>query len=207
METSVPLSYYWTAVKRRFLLIIVVALLAGLVGYGITARSQPRFEVHFSYIVSLAEREQAPEYRFDGYYALQATDLFTTTLAGWIAAPEVGVAAYREAGLVAPADPRTLARVISASKAAPQLVQVTVRGDSEADATSLAAGLRGVMTANVEKYHEQGTPEVAFRVVATDPWTGVVTPMAMLIAAATAVFVLVAGINVVVFSAAVRVEK
>lgn len=207
METSVPLSYYWTAVKRRFLLIIVVALLAGLVGYGIAARSQPRFEVHFSYIVSLAEREQAPEYRFDGYYALQATDLFTATLAGWIAAPEMGVAAYQEAGILAPTDPRTLARVISADKAAPQLVQVTVRGDSAEKATSLAAALRIVIAANVEKYHDQGTPELAFRVVPTDPWTGVVKPMELLIAAATAVFVLVAGLNVVVFSAAVRVEK
>lgn len=207
MDQQIPLAYYWTAVKRRWLLIVIVALLAGLIGYGIASRSQPRFEVHFSYIVSLAEREQAPEYRFDGYYALQATDLFTTTLAGWIVAPEVGVAAYQEAGILVPADPRTLSRVISAEKAAPQLVRVTVRGDSEQEATSLAAGLRDVMAANVEKYHDQGTPELAFSAVSTDPWTGIVKPIEMLVAAATAVFVLVAGLNVAVFLAAVRAEK
>lgn len=204
MNEQISLSYYWAAVKRRWVVIVVVALLAGLLAYGIATRGRPRYEVHFSYIVSLAQRERAPEYRFDGYYALQATDLFTTTLASWIGAPEVGVAAYAEAGLPAPADARAISHAIRAQKAAPQLVQVTVREDSEGMAASLAAGLRTVMATNVAKYQDEGTPELMFRAVPTDSWTGTVRPPVLVVAAATTAFVLVAGVNLVVFLAAVK---
>lgn len=198
---------YWRAVQRKLPSVLLVAAGAAVVAWLIVYRLGPTYTVHYSYLVSLSEREETEDFRFDGYYALSATDLFTATLASWVSAPEVVVAAYEEAGLPASRDPKNVARAVTAEKKAPQLVAVTVRHKDQAVAEKLAQGLQAVMERNVEQYHDQGIPELTWRVVATSPWLGMSHLSAPVIVGATFVFVLLMGVNVVLLVESVRQVK
>jgi hypothetical protein len=163
---------YIVALQRWLPLWLLMSFVVAGATYAVLSRRGPTYAVHFSYLVSLAEREQSAGYTFDGFYALQATDLFATTLAKWIEAPELIVEAYKEAGVPLPSeDARRLGRSIAANKSAPQLVEVTVAHREAAAAERLAAALQAVTERNVERYHQQGNPAVPFAVVATAPWT------------------------------------
>ncbi len=168
---------YVHAVTRRLPLWLLVSLVAASFAYAVVVRQGTTYAVHSSYLVSLAERETPSEYTFDGFYALQATDLFTATLAKWVVAPEHIVAAYQSAGVVLPgANERALRRSVEAKKTAPQLIEVVVQHEDQTSAEKLSSAVAQVMKHNVQLYHDEGTPALQFAVVTTKPWTSVVAP-------------------------------
>src|SRR3989338_3499521 len=115
------------ALNRALPLICAAGIAAAGLGYGIARKIPPSYEVHFSYIVALQERDTSPGFRYDGYYALSGTELFSSTLASLIASPEMIVQAYQEAKLpVSTQDPFALTKRVRAQKAASQLVQKTI---------------------------------------------------------------------------------
>lgn len=188
---------YLAAVQRRLPLCLLGSLILAAGAYAFVARQGVTYKVHSSYIVSLAEREESPEYTFDGFYALQATELFTTTLAGWLQAPESIVAAYAEAGLPLPTDDvRRLVRHVTTHKTAPQLIGVVVVGSKRETVEKLAEALAAVTRRNVELYHDQGIPALHFRVVITEPWTSVSRPAVGIIVASVFIVTLLLLINV-----------
>jgi capsular polysaccharide biosynthesis protein len=192
---------YWERTKEALPVLLMVSFAAALVAYVVVSNLNPTHHVHFSYLVSLSVRDQTEDFRFDGFYALQATDLFAVTLARWVQTPETIVAAFAQVGLPTPTeDPRQLVRLIRAEKTAPQLVQVTVEGDSSDEAQELASGLQQVMEQNVQQYHDQGIPALQFRVVTTEPWASVSKVSVAVITGATFVFVFFIAVNILLLA-------
>jgi hypothetical protein len=203
--TNPSLGHYLSVGRRALPWLLLLAALATLAAVGVVRRQGPTYEAHFSYTVSLQEREAAPEFRFDGYYALQATDLFAETLAAWATTPEIVVAAHEAAGLPVPSgSARQLARRVSSEKVAPQLVRVWVKGSERDLVERLAQGLQTVMAETIASYHEQGVPAVQLAAVATEPWLGVAAPSVGLIGTAVFVTVLLLGLNAVLLFESVR---
>jgi capsular polysaccharide biosynthesis protein len=196
---------YWRTVQQKTPIVLMVSFVVALVAWMIVRGIGASYEVHFSYLISLSQREEVSDYSFDGYYALQATDLFTATLAQWIKTPEVIVEAHKEAEInLKSSDPRALGRRIKAVKTAPQLIEVTVKGESRQETERLAQGVRMVMKNNVERYHDKGIPALRFRVVETEPWVGQQKLSIVPIVVATFIFIFFMGINVVLLMESVR---
>jgi hypothetical protein len=195
----------WPAVRRQLPRLLLLAAAAAVLAAALVQRAGPQWRAHFSYLISLQEREAAAEFRFDGYYALQATDLFAATLAEWAMAPEVIAAAHQAADLPLPgADARSLIRTVSARKAAPQLVAVEIRGGSEREAAALASGLQEVLTAQVAAYHTAGVPAARFTAVPSAVWVGGTPPATRVVGAATFLLVLFVLVNGVVLAETLR---
>lgn len=203
--TANTFDHYWQIVQRKLLGILLVSLVVTVAAWLIVLRTGPMHTVHYSYLVSLSEREKADDFSFDGYYALSATDLFAATLASWISAPEVVVAAYAEADLaLASRDARDVVQAVTAEKKSPQLVSVAVRHKNQAVAERLARGLQSVIKENVEQYNDLGIPALTFRVVATEPWTSVRQVEVGVVVVATFLFVFLALINGVLLIESIR---
>ncbi|MBI1833721.1 MAG: hypothetical protein HYR90_02755 [Candidatus Andersenbacteria bacterium] len=196
---------YVEALKRSLLWLLGFSVALAVLAWAVASTIKPSHQVYFSYLVSLAEREPAEEFRFDGYYAIQATDLFAATLAKWIGTPEVISAAYEAAEIEEiGSDPRQLVRAVHAEKTAPQLVEVVVQHKNPDTAKKLASGLMSVMDRNIDQYHDQGIPALQFRVVTTEPWQGATSISRGVIAVATFVLVLFLGINIVLLIEATK---
>jgi len=199
---------YWDAAKRYLPVLLVISAAASVVAFVLANASDIKYQAHYSYLVSLSQREAAQEYRFDGFYALQATDLFAATLARWVQTPETIVAAYERAGVALPTKaPRDLTKLMRAEKTAPQLVQVTVEGRDERQARELSRALASVMEENIKRYHDQGIPAVTFGVVATDTWVGYSKISVPIITSATFFFTLFFSLNVLLLWVAGRRDK
>ena len=194
--------YYVRAIKEAGWGLVLISLAVTVLVYVWVDRLEPDYQVHFSYLISLSERDKADDFRFDGYYALSATDLFAATMVSWIKTPEVIAAAFEKANLSIPSeDPRALARAVSSSKSGPQLIEITVRHKNKEEAKRLAEGLQAVMSENVIKYHEEGIPAINFRIMATEPWVGVNRAAVQVIVTSTFVLVLFVGLNIILLRA------
>lgn len=195
---NISFKHYVLELKKKMPYALFISLFFALIAYGISNNIKPSYEVHYSYLTSLSNRDTTSDFRFDGYYALQATDLFTATFAGWVATPEVVVAAYKEGEIELPSqNPYELSKTIHAEKTAPQLVQITVKNESKNTAEKLARGLQAVMQRNVDDYQAKDTTAIHFNVTTTPSWTGLVSVSSLLITVATFVFVLFFAINAV----------
>lgn len=189
----------WALVGRWWAPLAVFSLLVAAIAGSVAGRVTPTHEVHFSYVVSLRVRQPSADYQFDGYYALQATELFASTVARWVSTPELVVAAYEDSGLQLPTDdPDQLTSAVRATKTAPQLVEVVVRGRSRDGALALSRGVQEAVERHVSLYHDEGIPALHFAVVATNPWVGVDRLNVPLIVIATIAAVLFLGLNALV---------
>lgn len=208
MDNNYSIKPYMNVLRRAWAGLLAFGIVGAMLAYAITSSIKPAFESHFSYLVSLSEREEVPEYQFDGFYALQATDLFAATLARWAGTPEVIVAAHDAAGIsLRQNDPRQVGRIVRAEKTAPQLVEITVRHHDSRVASALVHGLQAVMDENIDRYHDEGIPALRFRVVATEPWQGSVAVAREAITLATFVFVVFVGANIVLLAEAFRNQQ
>lgn len=200
--------YYQEAIRQAGLGLVLISAAAGVLAFVWAERTAPDWQVHFSYLVSLSEREAVDNFRFDGYYALSATDLFAATLSSWVKTPEVIAAAYKQAGLTIPSnEPDVLRKAVEANKTGPQLVEVTVRHKNQEAAAQLTAALQTVMADNVARYHEDGIPALKFTAIPTESWAGVHRVAAGVIAVATFMVVLFGGINIVLLKASLEAEE
>lgn len=189
----------WLAGQRRLPQLLLLSAAVSLASWMAAERLSRQAEVHFSYLISLSEREAHDAYRFDGYYALSAVNLFSETLAEWVRRPEVVAEAAARAGVGGvPREARALQRLVAAEQAAPQLVAVTVRAGESDSTERLARSLQAVVAENLERYHESGTPALRFRVVASEMWAGQRTVAANVVAAAAFLFTLFAAVNLLI---------
>jgi len=193
--------YYWQIVYKKLPGLLIVSAVVGGAVFGVVRNQGPVYEAHFSYLVSLKEREESKDYSYDGYYALQATDLFAATLAQWIRTPEAVVKTRERAGLKVNKDPRSISRSVRAVKTAPQLIEVTVEDRDRQVVEKMVVGVQGVVDDMVGRYHEEGDVELEFSVVSTDCWVGERSLSAAGIAVAVFVFTIFLAINVVLIRA------
>ena len=190
--------------RRSFFLILALSILVSVIGYGITKKIPGMYEVHFSSMVSMDQKDVTPGFTYDGYYGLSAIDLFSTTLARIADSPETVVAAYKKANIELPTqDAISLVRTIDSEKAAPQLVRITVKNASKQHAERLAAGLLFELQRAVEQYNANLLSST-FHVTFTPSWTSqnLINPIP--IAASLFMLVFVGGNMIVVFREAIK---
>ena len=188
--------HYWQVMKRTFPKVVMLSVALAVLAYVITARTGPTYSVHYSYIVSMSEREEGNDFRYDGYYALSATDLFTATLTAWTKTPEVAVRAYEISGVeMRSNDPQALVKLVSAEKTGPQIIEIVIKHKKKEIAEKLTEGLQAAMLENIEKYHNEGIPAVKYKVVTTEAWTGEKSLAVGVVTMGTFIFALLLGIN------------
>lgn len=193
------------ALYKALIPICIISVLVGIITYGIVRKAPPTYEVHFSYTVAMQQRDAASGFRYDGYYSLSGTELFSGTLASIISSPETIVAGYRNANLPLPTqDPFGLQKKVVAEKAAPQLVQVTIQGASQHDAEVLAHGIATATQAAVDAYNKGGSGTVPFAITQTQPWTGIIRIAPLPIGLIVGVFAFVVCSIAVLFREALR---
>jgi len=195
---------YVTALRRALPVMLLASAVASLIAYGLVVRAGESYTLHFSYVVSLVEREEPTEYTFDGYYALQATDLFAASLARWVTAPEIIAAAFAATDQQQPADVRVLSQAVRAEKTAPQLVQVSVRGASVAEVEAIADALRIEIARSIAQYHDEGIPALQFRAVPTQQWVGQQAIATHVVVVATFVVFFLLAANAVILRESLR---
>ncbi|MCE9642770.1 MAG: hypothetical protein K8Q97_00435 [Candidatus Andersenbacteria bacterium] len=193
------------ALWRNLPMMVLVGVLAFGIAYAVASKTPPSYEVHFSYMIAQQQRDASPAFRYDGYYSISGTELFSATLASLIMSPEQIVSAYASANIpLASQDPIDLAKQVKAEKAASQLVQVTVVDASKSNAEALARAVDSVTQNAVSDYNKKNKDTAQFSLTQTNAWTGTVRVAVLPIALITLVFALAIAALIVLFYEALK---
>lgn len=193
------------ALRRNFFLVLGISIIVFIFSYGVAKKIPGTYSTHFSYMVSMDQKDVTPAFRYDGYYAVSAVALFSETLAGLTTSPEIIVAMFEEADVSIPTlNVLDLGRIILSKKAAPQLVQFSVQDASRVTSEKLATGLKKVIRKKIDEYNTQGISAVSFQATATDSWTSYNTVKPLPIASSLFMLVFIGGNMVVLFRDAMQ---
>ncbi len=173
-DVSEPVLQSLGALSSKVPRILITSFILAIIAYGVALKIPVSYDAHLSYVVSQQEREASAQFRYDGYYALSATDLFTATLAAWIGEPQTIAQAYKAANVQIPTyDAIDLTKHVRSQKTAPGLVSITVTDSSRETAEAVAKGIAEIIPSFIERQNTTGTPAVSFRSSVSGPWTGV----------------------------------
>ena len=191
--------------RRSLTTLLVLAVVAAVVTALVVPRLPRGVDVAQTFTVPIPRRPPSGEYEFDGFYALQATDLFAETLAGWLTSPDLASEAYRRAGLPQPAQSvRRLGRVFTARKRSGQLVEFSFRARSEDEAERLVREVGSLVRERTERFNEEGRSSLTFTVTQEHPLRIPVQRSAPLRALVAALVTFVLAANVLIFWDALR---
>ncbi|MFH0828649.1 MAG: hypothetical protein V1907_00495 [Candidatus Kerfeldbacteria bacterium] len=167
--------------KRKALAIALIVIVIG----GAYAWSYLR-PVHYSTSISFAvnriNKEQTAEYQYDGYYALQAADLFSQTVISWLQTPSVVVSIFDRAGIyVSPDSLRSLPSRFKAKKYSAQNIVVTYSTPTEEEGKKLATALSDEIASRSSTVDRNADNKAIFEVVPSKPVIVLAKPNPLLI--------------------------
>ncbi|MBI3115460.1 MAG: hypothetical protein HYZ09_03145 [Candidatus Kerfeldbacteria bacterium] len=157
-------------IRRPTPFIIVVTLLAGVAAL-VVAWSRPvRYETSISFAVNRINQGPTDQYEYDGYYAIQAADLFSQTVVSWFSTPSVLREVYDNAGLsVDVSSLNSLVRRFSTKKEAAQNIIVTFAESTEERAAILAEAVTTTMQERAAALNQTADETALFEIVGTNP--------------------------------------
>lgn len=182
-------KHSWTTPLVIFVLVVTVAT------YLFTMRVKPRYAASLAIAVNRINKQVTPDYQYDGYYALQASDLFSQTLLSWFLTPSVILDFYQKAGV----DPHvtTTNELVSRFKARKFAAQNIVVQFTERDrdaAQKLADGISSTVRSRSAELDKNATGDSTFEVVPSTAVIVEVKPNPVLNTIAAAVASLLLGL-------------
>lgn len=179
---------YW---KQRWLIAGIV--MAAMLGTWISAATQPtKYAVTQSFAINRADRQTTPDYQFDGYYALQAADLFAQTVVSWFQTPPILQQIYGQANLDMEAvSANELPGRFKVKKYSAQNIVVRFQESTPERAKTLAAAIRKDLEQRASGLNQSADGHSVFTVLGQDPTFADARPPMMLLL--VAVFVISSG--------------
>lgn len=175
-----PLLLSSSRFRRSAPVIGLVGLLAGIAAFAWASFSPARYQTSIAFTVSLIQKQQTPDYQYDGYYAIKAAELVSQSLISWFLTPSVIMDIYEDAGLTP--NVTNLQRFVARFKArqhSAQNVVVTFKEDRQEDAERLSDSMIKLVEQKGEALNKNQAKETLFTVegsrpiivpVSTNPW-------------------------------------
>lgn len=91
------MKLFHTNQRPAVLAVTLFVLVTTATTWGLSMAAAPRYVTSLSISVNRTTKQTTPDYQYDGYYAIQATDLFTQTLLSWFITPSVLLDVYTRA--------------------------------------------------------------------------------------------------------------
>jgi len=154
--------------KHKFIWIfaISVAIAAGFLAWW----RGDNFSVSLALTISRQGTQESIDYKYDNYYALQASDEFGTTVAGWFKTPEIAKAINQKVGINSSGSSLSaLSGKFKAAKISPNLVEVRYGAKIESDAKKISQAIGQVISEKVSLINNSSNQGIAFLVIAGEP--------------------------------------
>jgi len=93
------LTHALAVARRHKAPLLATLLLPVALAVGFALLRPVTYTTSIAFTVNRINKQPTPDYQFDGYYALQASDLFSETVVSWFLTPSVIVEIYDAAGV------------------------------------------------------------------------------------------------------------
>lgn len=159
---------YFSVFRKHFMLIVMLVIVTVAGALIFRASQETQYEASRAITVTRVNVQETPDYKFDDFYAIQASEFFSRTLIGWIETPAIVLDIYDDAGITAPTSSlSSLARLFKGTRIAPQVIQVEFKHNDATEADTIADSIITVIQREVDKENSATEDEAYFNIEAT----------------------------------------
>lgn len=157
-------------ISKDKIIIIAIALIVGILSVLIANLLPAKYDASVALSVIRVNREETSDYQYDGFYAIQASNLFAETIVSWLETPAVVREIYEQSGKKdAVASLSDFAGAFKAKKLSSQNITVKFSSKTEEEAKTLASSLVSVVEKKSQTSLETSKKESVFEIKSADP--------------------------------------
>ncbi len=121
-------------------------------------------------MISKNKTQETDDFKYDGYYALQASEIMADSVEQWLKSPEVVNAVYRKAQINFDFENiKSYTKKFKARKMSSQYVEVKFSAFAKEEAEKISRAIIEVVNSKAEALKKNSAEEVSFSVIGTDP--------------------------------------
>ena len=153
---------------RWFIIIVTIIALAASLAFSFL--KPVYYDTSISFSINRTNEQETSDYQYDGYYAIQASDLFSQTVMSWLLTPSVLLEIYEKANI----DPQissieNLTSRFKTKKYSPQNVVVRYKERDRQTADKIAQAIITVVEEKASAAIQSSDQEAFFEVVGSKP--------------------------------------
>jgi capsular polysaccharide biosynthesis protein len=164
------LKEYIKTIKKNFKLILVIGVIACLSAFLFSIFSPVKYEISLSLLISKNKTQNTDDFKYDGYYAFQASEMLSDTIVEWAKSPAVVNAIYQEASVVGNfGNIKSYTKKFTAKKMSSQHIEIKFNSDAKENAEKISAATVKIINSKVLDLRKNSEDEISFSVSGENP--------------------------------------
>lgn len=164
------LKEYLKIIKKNSKLIVIISIITGISAFLFSITQPLKYEVSSSLSISKNKTQETDDFKYDGYYALQAGEIITNSIEQWLKNPETVNAIYQKAEVAQDfKNIKSYAKKFTANKMSAQHIEVKFETDNKEDAEKISSAITEVIKSKVKNLEKNSEQELSFLVESEEP--------------------------------------
>lgn len=164
------LKEYIKIIKKRTRLILTIVILVTASSLLFLVFRPVKYETSLSLFINKGKTQQTDDFKYDGYYALQAGEIIADSVKQWLKNPETVNAIYQKARI----DPsfksiKSYTKKFDAKKMSAQCVEVRFESSSEEEASKISSVVAEVIKDKLKNLEKNSEEELSFLIESENP--------------------------------------
>lgn len=166
---TMELRDYLKIIKKHYKLILIITILIGVSSFVFTLKRPVIYDTSLSLFITRTTTQATQDYKYDGYYAIKAAELFSDTVRQWLQSPEVVIEIYKKAGIDLELESlRKLGKILKVYKMSPQYVEVRFKAEEKEKVQKISSVIPSVLQSKAQQL-AWSSGDLAFYIRATSP--------------------------------------
>ncbi len=164
------LKDYLKILNQHKKIIVVLTLLIALAAFLFAYLQPVVYDTSIAFTINRTAKQKTTDYQYDGYYAIQASNLFAQTIMSWLMTPAFVLEVYQQAGVEPSIQSLDkLGSLLSSKKLSPQNVVVRFKEKDETVAKKIGAALIDKVEQKAKEINKTSEGDSLFEVVGYEP--------------------------------------
>lgn len=169
-STYMELKQYIAIFKKRKNIIINSAVFLVVLTVVLSFAKPVSYDNDLALLISRNGTQNTGDYKYDGYYAAQASDVFGDNVSQWLASASLVKEIYSRANTGSSPDSlRGFSKYFKARKLSSQYVEVRYRTPDNDSPAKLARAIVDVLQEKADALRAASGDEVSFKIIYSDP--------------------------------------
>ena len=164
------LKEYLKIIKRDSKLIIIISIVTAVSAFAFSIAQPIKYETSLSLSIIKDSTQITDDFKYDGYYAFQSSEIIADSIEQWLKSPEVVNAIYQKAEIKQDfKNIKSYTKKFTAQKMSPQYVEVKFKSETTEEAKKVSMAVVEIINAKIEKLKKNSEQEISFLISSEDP--------------------------------------
>ncbi len=150
--------------------ILAVSVITAISAFIFSAIQPVAYETSLSLLISKESSQETTDFKYDGYYAFQTSEIFADSIQEWMKSPETVNEIYQEAGVGQDfKNIKSYGKKFTAKKMSPQYTEVKFKTEKRDEAEKISSAIVKVINNKARRIQENSKQEISFKVESGNP--------------------------------------